>query len=145
MVGKNPLFEPFMFWLCCNVSNGKKKPNAKLNFLVFVMLQGEDGKRKPKLKLKFYCFGYNRKNSMLIGLHVFIVWTHYKHQGENLTSVCMCVGVCVILFIYFVVQVVDLCVYGNIVGYLQKKVIVSNSIIFCHRNVTLNYNLHNNG
>ncbi len=71
----------------------------------------------------------------------FIVWRHYGHQGENLTSVCMCV----ILFINFVVGVVDLCVYGNIVGCLQEKLIVSNSIFFNHRNVTLNYNLHNYG
>jgi hypothetical protein len=65
---------------------------------------------------------------MLIGLHVFIMWRHSRHQGENLTNVYMCVGVCVILFIYFVVGVVDLCVYGNIVGCLQEKLIVFNSI-----------------
>jgi hypothetical protein len=92
------------------------------------MLQGEDGKRKPRFKLKFSCFDFNRKKLMLIGLHVFIVSRHYGHQGENLTSICMCVGGRVILFIYFVEGVVDFCVYGNIVGCLQEKLIVSKSI-----------------
>jgi hypothetical protein len=116
--------EFFMFLICCKVRMLKENPSSSWSFLVLVTIG---------------------KNLVLIGLHVFIVWRHYWHQGENLTSVCMCVGVCVILFIYFVVGVVDLCVYGNIVGCLQEKLIVFNSLYFYYRNVTLNYNLHNNG
>lgn len=85
------------------------------------MLQGEDGKRKPKFKLQFSCFGYNRKNSMLTCLHVFIVWTHYGHQGENLTSVCMCVWcVCNSIHLFCCKSCESLCVWEHC-GLLAKE------------------------